>query len=92
MAVPPLLLNVTAFAVLTVPTVWAVKATDPGFSTNTAAVPVPVNATVRAAAPPNTDTLKLAVLAPLEVGANATLMVQVAATATCVPQLLVCLN
>jgi hypothetical protein len=52
-------------------------------------VPVPDSATLSAAAPPPAVTFKVALLAPLEVGSNATLMEQAVPAATDVPQLLV---
>jgi len=56
------------------------------------AIPVPLSATVCVPAPLPAFTLSVAVADPTEAGLNTTLMVQVAPTATEVPQVLVCEN
>ena len=53
---------------------------------------MPVSATVCAAEPPPVDTIKLAVAAPVAVGLNTKLTLQLAPTASEVPQVVVCEN
>ena len=55
-------------------------------------MPVPLRATFCVPAPPPALTFNVAVLDPIEVGLNTTLIVHVAPTSTDVPQVLICEN
>jgi hypothetical protein len=66
------------------------NATDAGSTVNVGATPVPLSATVCGATPVPTLTLKVAVADPTVVGLNTRLILQLAPTATELPQVFVC--
>ena len=84
----PVLLIVTSRAALVVLTCTLPNESEVGAIENCATTPVPVRPPVRVRLPPAT-TCTAADFAPTEVGRNVTEILQVAATATDAPQLLV---
>lgn len=88
----PVFVTVAACAALFVPCAWLPNATTVGATVYGGATPDPVSATVCVPAPPPALTLSVPFFNPGEVGLNTTLIVQVALTATDVPQVLVCAN
>jgi hypothetical protein len=85
----PAFLRVTAVPALVEPSFVTAKATDVGDSVTAGAVPVPVRATAWGLFTALSVMVKLADLAPVAVGVNVTLMVQLAAAAKLAPQLFV---
>ena len=86
----PVLLSVTTFAELLVPSTWLGNTRLTGESDTAGAMPVPVSGTVCGLPPALSATLTLAVRVPLAVGVNVTLMDHEPPAATDDPQVLVC--
>ena len=82
----PVLVNVTVWLTLVAPTWMLPNVSDPGDTLAACATPVPVKLTVWMPAP-STRT-SVANLVPVEVGLNATSIVQLEFAATLVPQVL----
>jgi hypothetical protein len=91
-AIDPVFVTVIGCSALAIPTPSFPKGTVPGVTVYVGTIPVPVRLTFCFATPPPLFTFRVAVLAPVDVGLNTTLIVQVAPTASDVPQVLVSEN
>jgi hypothetical protein len=86
----PVLVKVTAWAALVVPTCWLVKVRLVGVRFTAGATPVPVKLAVCGLPLALSETVMAPVRVPTVVGVKVTLIVQLAAAASEVPQLFVC--
>lgn len=87
---PPVLLTVTVFGWLTVPTVWSPKLKLVADRASVTMLPVPLRVITRGLPLPLSLIVIEPVRAPTAVGVKVTLMVQLLLAATLVPQVLVC--
>ena len=88
-AAVPVLLSVTAFAPLVLPTCWLPKSRLVGERLTTGAPPLPVRFTVWGLLGALSVMVMAPVRVPVTVGVNVTLIVQLVPAASAVPQLLV---
>ncbi len=86
----PVLLSVTLWALLLVPTFWVPKLSDVGLTLAAGAVPVPLNETLCGLPAASSVIVTEPMRVPVAVGVKLTLMVQLAPAAIDVPQLLLC--